>query len=126
MSYRIQGITNAFKKTAALVTGTREIGQLIHINNAGEATLTTDDLHFPLVEKFDAAEDKAAAGQVSGIAKVYVETAASIVAGSPVKAGATGLGIALAAAGNEIIGYALATPAGNGDYIPVLLGKGKI
>lgn len=125
--WRIQGLSNAFKKAAALTTGAREIGQLVHINNAGEATLTTDDLYFPLLQKFDVTEgDLVAEAQVDGIAKVYVETATSIVAGSPVNAGATGLGIKLAAAGQPFFGYALATPAGATDYIPVLLVKGNV
>lgn len=128
MSYRVQGIINAFTKDAAVTTGAaRTVGQLIHINNAGAATLTTDDLHFPLTEQFAVLlGDTVASAQVTGIAMVYVETATSIVAGSPVKAGTTGLGAALATAGQAFFGHALATPAGNGDLIPVLLCKGNV
>lgn len=126
MSWRIQGTIVPFKKSAALTTGTREVGKLIHINNAGEATFTKDDIYFPLTEKFIADEESVSSAQVTGVAKVFVETAASIVAGSPVKAGTVGTGIALAVAGDNILGYALETPAGDGDYIPVLLQKGQV
>lgn len=127
MSYRIQGIILALKKAAAQTTGKRTIGQLVHVTNAGEATLSTDDIFFPLTEDFDVAGgDQVASAQVDGIAKVYVETAASIVAGSFLKAGSTGLGAALADLGDNYFGVALATPAGDGEFIPVLLSKGKV
>lgn len=127
MSYRIQGLSNSFTKATALTTGKRTIGQLVHINNAGNATLTTDDLYFPLLQDFDVdGGDLVAEAQVNGIAKVYVETSTSIVAGSPVNAGATGLGIKLAASTQAVMGYALATPAGAGEYIPVLMVKGPV
>lgn len=124
MSFRIQGIKNAVKKAAAQTTGTRTIGQLIHFNNSGEATLTADDLHFPAVAPFDGAVDDRAQVQVDGIALVYVETAASIVAGSPLKPGATGVGAALATAAGMHFGFALVTPTADGQLIPVLLQKG--
>lgn len=127
MSWRIQGLSLAISKATALTTGKRTIGQLVHVTNAGEATLVTDDLHFPLLEDFDVAGgDVAASAQITGVAKVYVETAASIVAGSPVKPGATGLGAALAGDGDDYFGHALETPSGNGDFIPVLLSKGTV
>lgn len=127
MSWRIQGISNSFTKAAALTTGKRTIGQLVHINNAGNATLTTDDLYYPLLQDFDVTNgDIIAEAQIDGIAKVFVETAASIVAGSPVTVGATGLGVKLATGVEKAMGYALATPAGNNDFIPVVLVKGTV
>lgn len=123
MSWRIQGIINGFNKAAALVTGTRLVGQLIHLNPAGEATFTTSSVFFPLTEKLDATVDQIGCAQVSGVAKVYVETFTGIVAGSPLKAGATGLGVALGTTGTVILGHALEAPTANGVFIPVLLSK---
>lgn len=127
MSWRIQGLSNAFKKAAALTTGKRTIGQLVHVTNAGEATLTTDDLYYPLIQDFDVTGgDLVAEAQIDGIAKVYVETATSIVAGSYLKAGATGLGVALASGTDSYFAVALATPAGAAEFIPAVLVKGKL
>lgn len=123
MSWRIQGLSNSFKKAAAVSTD-REIGQLVRITNDGEAAYATgqdDKLFFPLLQKLDASEDQVAEVQVTGVAKVYVETAAGITAGVPVGPGATLLGVQQAQTGEYILGIALATPAGDGDYIPVLL-----
>lgn len=125
--YRIQGIINAFPKAAAQTTGVREIGQLVHLNAAGDANMTTSLIHFPVAtERFDATVDAAAALQVTGIAMAYVETFTSIVPGSPVNAGATGLGIKLAAATQPFIGHALRPATVNGQLIPILLGKGHV
>lgn len=125
--YRIQGIVNAFKIASTLTTGSRLIGQLAYVDNTGKAVLVKDDLGFPLTEKLDVdAGDLVAAVQVNGIAKVYVELVTSIVAGSSVSPGSTGIGVKLGAAGDSAIGYALETPTGNGSYIPVLLIKHNI
>lgn len=129
MSYKIQGITNAIPKAAATTTGTtpRLVGQLVYLNAAGEVTLTKGTNPFPLSEIFDTAKgDLVAAVQQTGIAMVQVETATSIVAGSLVMPGTTGTGVALATATNAYIGKALKTPAGAGDFIPVLLGFGTL
>lgn len=121
--WRIQGLSNAFKASTGLAAD-REIGQLVRITNDGEAddALGQDNkLFFPLMQKFIAAEDKVAEAQVTGIAKVYVEESTGITAGVPVGPGATGLGVQQAQDGEFILGIALATPAADGDYIPVLL-----
>lgn len=123
MSWRIQGLSNAFKKAAGLAAD-REIGQLVRITEAGEAddALGQDNkLFFPLMQKFIAAEDQVAEAQITGVAKVYVEESSGITAGVPVGPGATGLGIQQAQTGEYILGIALATPAADGDVIPVLL-----
>ena len=127
MSYRIQGIVNAFSKAAALTTGERLVGQLMHLNPAGQGYLTASAIHFPITEYFNAANgDSVFAAQVTGIAMVWVEDFTSIVAGSPVKAGATGLGADLAAAGEGFFGHSLVTATANGQLIPVLLTKGNV
>lgn len=121
--WRIQGLSNAFKKADAVTTD-REIGQLVRIANNGEAVYALGEdnkLFFPLLQKLVGAEDKVAEAQVTGIAKVYVEESTGITAGVPVGPGATGLGIQQAQSGEFILGIALATPAGDGDTIPVLL-----
>lgn len=122
MSWRIQGLSNAFKK-ASSAAANRSIGQLVHITTAGEATTLVggESLAFPLTQNFDYSNDLVAEVQVTGVAKMYVETATSIAAGSPVTIGSTGVGIAVATEGDLIIGIALATPAGATDSIPVLL-----
>lgn len=124
MSFRIQGIINAFE-VASGTAASREIGQLVRITNAGKATTGTgegDKLFFPVTEKLDHTADKVVGAQVTGVAKVYVETAAGITAGSRVSIGATFLGVRQEQANPAfILGIALATPSGDGDYIPVLL-----
>lgn len=124
--YRIRGVTNAFPKAAAITSGTRIKGQLIHITNAGEATTTSDDLYYPLVENFDGATDSVASVQINGIAKVQVETFTSIVAGSPLKLGATGVGVMLAAAGDAFFAKALKPATVNLEFIPVELESGHV
>lgn len=121
--FRQTGISNAFKK-ATSADEDREIGQLMHITEDGEATHEVGDgvLAFPLVDKFDASDDQAADLQVSGVAKVWVETYTGIEAGLPVAIGSTGVGVKLAVAGDMIIGMALKKPTVNSQTIPVLLG----
>lgn len=124
MSYRIQGIINAFEKDTTL-TVNQDVGSLVRIMNSGKATTGTGEgnkLFFPLTEKVDATSDIAVAAQVTGIAMCYVETAASITAGVRVGVGATFKGIAVEGVNpGFILGLALKTPAGDGDMIPVLL-----
>ena len=121
--YRIQGIVNAFVKDASAAN--REIGQLVRIKNDGTATTGTGEsnkLFFPVTEKLVVADDDVVSAQVNGIAMCYVETASGITAGTRVGVGATFLGVAAEGANPAfILGYALKTPAGDGDLIPVLL-----
>lgn len=123
MSFRIKGIVNAFVKDSAAAN--REIGQLVRIKNDGTATTGTGEsnkLFFPVTEKLVAADDSTVAAQVTGIAMCYVETALNITAGIRVGVGSGFLGIAAEGANPAfILGVALKTPAGDGDYIPVLL-----
>lgn len=127
MSYRIQGIVNAISKAPALTSGERLVGQLVHLNALGQGTLTASAIHFPITEYFNAATGSHTfAAQQTGIAMVWVEDFTSIVAGSPVKAGATGLGADLAAAGEGFFGHSLVTATVNGQLIPVLLNKGNV
>lgn len=121
--YRIQGLSNAFPK-ASTAAANRKIGQLVRINPAGDATTISGDdnlLFFPLIEDFDYTNDDIAQAQVTGVAKVYVEESDGIVAGVSVGPGATGVGVQMGQDGDYILGIALKTPAGDGDYIPVLL-----
>lgn len=124
MSYSIKGITNAFIKDASITTD-RQVGQLVRIMNNGNAAYGTGEsnkLFFPLSEPVDGAADAYVAAQVTGIAMVYVETATGITAGVRVGVGSTFLGVAAEGANPAfILGYALKTPAGDGDVIPVLL-----
>lgn len=123
MSWRIQGLSNSFKKAAG-ATVSRTIGQLMRITAIGLATheLGEDNLlFFPLMQDFNPLEDQVAELQLTGVANVYVEDATGITGGVPVGPGATGKGIAQAVDGEYVMGFALATPGGNGDMIPVLL-----
>lgn len=123
MSYRIQGLSNAFEKDAAAAAD-RSIGQLMRVTNAGKITnvLGEGNLMFlPLIQPFKFAEDLVAEAQVNGVAKVYVETFTSILAGSPVSRGTTGIGIKLAVSTDIVIGYALEAPTSNGQLIAVIL-----
>lgn len=124
MSYRIQGIINAFEKDTTLAVN-QTVGKLVRVMNSGKVTTGTGEgnkLFFPITEPIDAALDTAVAAQVSGIAMCYVETAASITAGVRVGVGATFAGVAAEGANpGFILGVALKTPAGDGDMIPVLL-----
>lgn len=128
MSYRVQGLSIAITKLASIITGDREVGQLIFINNDGLATNVKGSLTFalPLTEKFVPSEEQIACVQVDGIAMVQVETATSIVAGSFLKIGSTGTGVAIAAAGDYVIGTALEKPAANGVNIAVLLDRSQV
>jgi len=127
MSYRIPGIINAVSKAPALTTGERLVGQLVHLNALGQGSLTASAIHFPITEYFNAAQgDSAFAAQMTGVAMVWVEDFTSIVPGSPLKAGATGLGADLASAGEAFFGHALAPATVNGQLIPVLLTKGNV
>ena len=106
----------------------RKIGDLVRINSAGEITDQKgegDLLYLPLVEDVTventcAQPTKVAGVQTHAVAKVTVETAAGIVAGVEVGVGTTGFGVEAYISGFKL-GIALATPAGDGDQIPVLL-----
>lgn len=93
----------AFDSTANQVTGTTVVGAM----PAG----------IPM--------DTYAAGQVvglklEGIVKVKITTAASIVAGSPLMVSTTSGGVALATVKNWAFGFAMQTPAADGDIIECL------
>lgn len=121
MSWRIQGLSNSFKK-AASAAANRKIGQLVHITDVGAATTIADgNLAFPLIQDFDYLNDQVAEAQISGVGKVYVEATSGIEAGVPLTVGATGVGVKQAAVGDVILGIALAKPSGNGDLIPYLI-----
>lgn len=120
--YRSGGIREALP-VAADFAADRKTGYLVRVNEEGQATdqLGEDNLlFFPLVDDFVKADNKDVAVQVNGIAKIYVEAASGIVAGAELGVGTTGKGVAAYSSGTRI-GKALAKPAGNGDFIPVLL-----
>lgn len=126
MSYRNYGPI-AFP-VAADFDEDRKVGDLVGITEDGEITNVLEDgvIFLPLVEDViveNVREDqktKVAGVQTHAIAKVTVETALNIKAGSDVGVGATGVGAALYTTGFKL-GIALATPKGNDDQIPVLL-----
>lgn len=124
MSWKIQGLSNAFKKASGVLAD-RKTGQLVRITTAGEATTALGEgnlLFLPLIQEFKpATDDSVAEAQLTGVAKVYVETATGITAGVEVSAGATGVGVRVKQSGAFVLGTALATPEGDGSYIPVLL-----
>lgn len=120
--YRMHGIPNAFEVDPTL-NAARKVGQLVRVKPNGKITTVAGEgnlLFFPLIEDIVPNQTQVAGATISGVAKVYVEASAGIVAGETVGVGATGLGVALHTAGFRL-GIALATPEGNGDYIPVLL-----
>lgn len=122
MSYRNHGIPVSFPLNLTDVAE-KTIGQLITLNASGEAVTTvseTSAIAFPLIEDIEAGFSKTADVTVSGIAQVYVETAAGIFPGLSVGIGATGLGVELYSSGFKL-GIALEAPSANGDFIPVLL-----
>lgn len=121
MSYRMHGIPASFELDTDTVSD-KKIGQLVSLNADGKYTTevtAADAFALPLVRDVQEAEG-AVDVTISGVAKVYVESAAGIVAGSEVGIGATGLGVAVYDSGFKL-GIALDVPRGDGDYIPVLL-----
>lgn len=121
MSWRIQGISNAFDKATTAVAS-RKIGQLIHINEDSQATTVKADakISYPLLQAFDHEFDGVAEVCITGIAKTFVETAAGIEVGSKLAVGSTGVGVKLAEAGEDYIGVALEAAQADGDYIPMV------
>lgn len=121
MSYRAHGIPLSFKLDTDTVSE-KKVGQLVALKTDGSYTTEMDNtaaFALPLIEDVDKQAGSVAV-TVSGVAKVYVEDAEGIVAGSEVGIGATGLGAAAYESG-YLLGVALAKPAGDGDFIPVLL-----
>lgn len=120
--FRIQGLSNSFKK-ASTAAANRKIGDLVHINAAGEATTLVGDknLAFPLMRPLDFENDQVAEAQIDGVAPVNVEESDNITVGSPLTIGATGVGVAVAEEGDVILGIALKVPTGDGDQIPMLI-----
>lgn len=101
---------------------TRNLGELVALDENGNVVVEpegTEGIFFPLIADIKA-DDKDASVTVLGVAKVYVEDANGINAGSSVGLGATFKGAALHTDGC-ILGVALAKPKGDGDFIPVLL-----
>lgn len=121
MSYRAHGIPLSFELDTATVTP-KKVGQIVALQADGTWTTENDNtagFALPLIS--DVTEDsKRVDVTVSGVAKVYVEEATNIVAGTKVGLGSTGKGVAEYASG-LLLGVALAAPKGDGDFIPVLL-----
>lgn len=113
---------------AADFDANRKIGDLVRINESGAITNKKgqDDLLFlPLVEDVQVESTcqeptKVAGVQTHAIAVVSIETAAGITAGVELGIGTVGWGAVAHTTGFKL-GIALATPAGDGDQIPVLL-----
>ena len=121
--YRNHGIALAFGiESDNADKKTKKLGELVALNGNAEAVIDvtgTEGLIFPLIS--DVSDDnKDVSVTVQGVAKVFVEDAAGIVVGSEVGVGATGKGVELFTSGYSL-GLTLATPRGNGDFIPVLL-----
>lgn len=116
---RNHGIPKAFE--VGTIGANRQIGQLLKLTTDGKlSTGTGAGVYFPLIQDVEAGFEGAVGVTVSGVAKVYVETAAGITAGVEVGFGTTGVGAAAYSTGYKL-GIALDTPAGNGDFIQVLL-----
>lgn len=121
MSWRMQGISNAFEK-ASTAAASRKIGQLIHIDEDGQATTVKADakISYPLLQAFDHVNDGVAEACITGIAKTFVETSVGIVVGSKLAVGTTGVGVKLAEAGEDYIGVALEDAQGDGSFVPMV------
>lgn len=119
--YRNHGIPKSFGLNTTTINA-KKVGQLVAIEGDGRATTEasqSDGFLLPLIN--DVNEDSLVADvTIVGVAKVYVETAAGIIAGSDVGVGTTALGVEAYTSGFKL-GTALATPRGDGDYIPVLI-----
>lgn len=128
--YSQWGIIDAkvFKANASL---TRAKNQLVKIDTDGKITPdvpTNAGLFLPTKQAVGPANvDEAIDYQLTGVAKVFVENAASIVAGNLVVVGPTGVGVVNGGAnkgdledGAIIVGIAM-TPAAGLSHIPVLL-----
>lgn len=107
----------------------RKYGQLVRIKPNGNATTALGEgnvLFLPLAEAVTVVgvqadmKPHAAGVRHSGMAEVYVETAANIDVGDEVGIGATGIGCAVHATGFKL-GIAMTKPKGDGDTISVLL-----
>lgn len=122
MSYS-HTVVNGSSNKAANIDADIEVGHLVHLNDDGLATNKVGDANFamPAIQKVLKDSDDAATYGLIGVRETYVETATNIKAGTPVSIGATGKGVKQAATGEFQIGIALAKPAGNGAFIPVLL-----
>lgn len=128
--YSQWGIVDAkvFKANAALA---RKRNQLVKLDTDGTITPATPvagGLFFPLKQNVTAESvDENIDYQLTGVASVFVETAAAIVAGNIVVVGPTGVGVVNGGAskadlddGAVIVGIALLAAAGLNE-IPVLL-----
>lgn len=121
--YRVSPNSHAVPKHSG-ANADRGIGQLMRVTADGKATNVTGEdnlLYLPLVQPFKYATDQVAELQFEGIAKVKVDDKTGITAGVPVGPTVAGTGIRQQQEGLARVGIALATPANNGDYIPVLL-----
>lgn len=106
---------------------TAELGDIVALNRNGEVVLKPtgqEGAFFVLLDDVRE-EDTVANVTVYGIAKVKVEDAANINASTLVGLGATFTGVAEFSGTGYALGIALAKPAGDGDYIPVLLTHDK-
>lgn len=125
--WRVQGESIAIEKDASVdeASESRKAGQLVRINSSGKALVANGaGFYMPLMRAFDATKKDPVEVQISGAAKLYVETASGIIPGSPLAAGSTGLGVKLATDTDQVIGVAVVAPRGDGDYVPAILSYG--
>lgn len=111
-------------------TAVRAKNQLVALKADGKVTPDTgiDNVYFPVKQAVAPAnEGEIVDVQITGVAKVYVETATSIVAGATVIVGPNGLGVIFGAlpgaqpsADAYILGIAMEAAAGK-THIAVLL-----
>ncbi len=118
------------KEFVANGTAVRGIGELVALTATGAVTPDTgaDNIYYPLKEPVSAEKaGETVDVQIEGVAKVYVEDADDIVAGSTVIVGPLGRGVIFGAAAGadpaasaSIVGIAQ-KPAAGQTHIPVLL-----
>lgn len=121
--YRNHGIPHAFKVAFSADRAKGYLAQLLTDGTLSDSSSNGSGVYFALIEDIKAGDTEVAGATVSGVAKVYVETASGIKPGVRVGVGGTGEGVIQFAGGFEV-GIALATPKADGDFIPVLLTHG--
>lgn len=108
----------------------RLAGQLVKLDVDGKVTTDTgaDNLYYPVKDTVGPLTDGDIVNvQLTGVAKVFVETATGIVAGATVIVGPLGRGVVLGALPGEALATSAAVigiaqyPAAGKSHIPVLL-----
>ena len=124
MSYKVQGLSLAFPKAAAVTTGKFNVGDVVGLDTNSQIVTTGGLLKFPLSEPFEGDKEGSACVQMTGIAMVKIAVITGIDVGSELMQGANN-GAILATVGSDWFGTALQKPTVANQIIPVLLTQGK-